>query len=123
VTLGAPGIVQVRLGCSADAAAACRGDIYVQAPARHVVRAARGRHSLRQRRLGHRRFRIDQGKTVTAAVPVLRGHWILRNRRKRVRGRVVIVQRDATGKAIGTTSRPVLLERKWSRRGKQRRRR
>lgn len=134
VTLGAPGIVQVQVGCATGASAACSGDIYVEAPARAFVRrgaraeAARGRHSLRQRRLrhrrlGHRRFRVDQGRTVTTPVPVLRGHYVMRDRRKRVRGRVRVVQRDATGKVLGTTSRPVVLERKWSRRGKQRRRR
>ena len=129
VTLGEPGIVRVELGCSADAAAVCGGDIYVTAPARHFVRAdggvgaARGRHVLRQRRLGHRRFRIEQGRTVTTSVPVLRGHFVMRNRRQRIRGRVLIVQRDAAGKVLGTTSRPVVLERKWSRRGKTRRRR
>ncbi len=129
VTLGTPGIVEVQLGCAAAAAAASSGDIYVEAPARAFVRrrgsvrAARGRHSLRQRRLGHRRFRIEQGKTATTRVPVLRGHYVMRNRRKRVRGRVLVVQRDATGKVLGTTSRPVVLERKWSRRGKSRRRR
>lgn len=129
VTLGEPGIVQVELGCSAGAAAVCSGDIYVTAPARHFVRAdggvsaARGRHQLRQRRLGHRRFRVAPGKLVTASVPVLRGHYVMRNRRKRVRGRVLVVQRDASGKVLGTTARPVVLERKWSRRDKTRRHR
>jgi hypothetical protein len=129
VTLGAPGVVEVHVGCAAEAAAVCSGDIYVEAPARLFVRrhasaqAARGRHSLRQRRLGHRRFRVVQGETVTTPVPVLRGHYVMRNRRKRVRGRVLIVQRDASGKVLGTASRPVVLERKWSRRGISRRRR
>jgi hypothetical protein len=137
VEVGAPGILKVTLGCDADAASVCRGDIYVEIPARYLakkrrhhrhahaagVHAARGHYVARQRRLGHRHFRIAAGKTVSTRVPLrLRGHYVLRNRRKRIRGRIVIVQRNAAGKVLGRTTRPIVLERKWARRGISRRR-
>jgi hypothetical protein len=123
--VGAPGLLQVRLGCEANADAVCRGDIYVEVPARYFVRsgsahklsAARGQHANRQRRIGHRKFRLAQGKKLAAHIRVaLRGHYVLRNRsRTKVRGRLRVVQRDSAGKVLGTTTRPIKLGRKWAR--------
>jgi hypothetical protein len=124
VSVQAPGLLQVRLGCAADANAVCRGDIYLEAPARyfargragHKLRAARGQQAARQRRLAHRRFKVAAGKKVAAHVRVaFRGHYVLRNRKRPVHARLRIVQRNAAGKVLGTTVRPVKLGRKWAR--------
>jgi hypothetical protein len=124
VSVAAPGVVKVRFGCDADPDAVCRGDIYIEAPAHYFVStkghgkvhtAARGHYTAQQRRLGHRRFKVAGGKKLAAHVHVaLRGHYVLRNRHK-VRGRLRVVQRNAAGKVLGTTTRPITLGRKWSR--------
>jgi hypothetical protein len=124
VSVQAPGLLQVHLGCAADANAVCRGDIYLEAPARYFARsgsgnklhAARGQQAARQRRLAHRRFKVAAGKKVAAHVRVaFRGHYVLRNRKRPVHARLRIVQRNAAGKVLGTTVRPVKLDRKWAR--------
>jgi hypothetical protein len=132
VSLAEPGVLDVKVGCAEDANAVCQGDIYIDVPARyfvrkrHGVRAARGQHVRRQRRrIGHRRFRIEAGEVVNKRVRIaFRGQHVLRNRRiRRLRGRVVVLQRNAAGKVLGRTTRPVILERKWARRGARGRRR
>jgi hypothetical protein len=90
----------------------------------HRTSAARGRHTAQQRRrrIGHRKFRVEPGEKGSARLPILeRGHWVLRNRR-RTRGRLVVVQRDEAGKPMAVVTRPIVLNRKWSRRNRRTRR-
>ena len=131
LTVATPERVIAHLGCSSSAADVCRGEIVLSvferrtAPPRPAARAARGRHSLRQQRIGRRRYRVERGKQAALPVRVAyRGHHTLVTRRRRARTRLRVVQRDAAGKVIGVTTRTAWLplERKWSRyRGRKRR--
>jgi hypothetical protein len=127
VTQVAAGVLQVQVGCSEDSPDdVCQGEMWIELPMRDVTQkpgkahAARGHYVIQSK---HRRFRVQRGKTLATSVRLaLRGHWVIRNR-KHVRAELKVVQRDASGKVLGVTSRPVVLDRKWSRRGVGRKRR
>jgi hypothetical protein len=117
-----PGVVVVTIGCAASAASVCMGEVILEltqrVPARgNRVLAARGRYVARQQRVGRRRYRVGRGKRTGARIRLnARGHAILRSRR-RARGRIRIRQRDAAGRLLGETTRPIsFTARKWGRR-------
>jgi Ca2+-binding RTX toxin-like protein len=132
VTIVAPAVASVRVGCADTADAACHGDVYIDVAASALRRthkgrrasAARGHYTAQQRRrrrIAHRKFRVDPGEKVSTRLPILhRGHYVLRNRR-RTRGRLVVVQRDSANKPVGVVTRPIVLNRKWTRRNRRNR--
>ena len=127
VAVTQPRLAVVRIGCSAGAVDGCRGEVVIEAPVlvpvrageRREVGAARGRHVTRQRRIGRKRFNVGSGKSVDTRVRIShRGHHTI-SRKRRVRGRLKVVQRDITGKVLGVSTRPIWLERKWARRSRR----
>ena len=80
---------------------------------------------IQQRRIGQRRYRVERGKQAALPVRVAyRGHYSLVTRRRRARTSLKVVQRDASGKVLGVTTREawVPLPKKWSRYRRHRRR-
>jgi hypothetical protein len=110
----------VRLGCAADAVAACRGDVTLDLPpaakkSAAGVKSARGQYVAQQRRrgrrIGKRSYRIAAGKKKTIAVPVLlRSHYRYLSKRRRTRAVMRITERDPAGKVIDVQTRSVTLK-------------
>jgi hypothetical protein len=119
----------VHLVCSASALEDCRGEIFLSIVRRAKLRrgqrvsSSRAGHTARQCRIGRSRFRIEPGKSLDVKVRINeRGHAILRSKRRQ-RGRLRIVHRDAAGTVTGVTTRSVVYTaRKWGRRKARRRR-
>jgi hypothetical protein len=113
--------VRVALGCAANAANGCRGEVTMELPpgiASHVQRgkviAARGQYVTRQRKrhklIGRRSYRLAAGESKTIAVPVLfRGHYRYLSRKRRSRAIMRIVERDSAGKVVDVQTRSVTL--------------
>ena len=120
----------VPLGCAVTAVAGCQGEVIIELAGAGRSRgdrviAARGRHTLaqrkRNRRIGRREFKLAAGESVKLPVRItLRGHYALASkRRRRARATLKVVQRDAAGKVLSVQTRTVtlrLLKRKWGRR-------
>jgi hypothetical protein len=111
----------VQLACASDAATDCRGDVTLELPlaakkrATGKARAARGQYVAQQRRrgrrIGKRTYRIRVGEKKTIAVPVLlRSHYSLVSRRRRIRAVMRITERNAAGKVFDVQTRSVTLD-------------
>jgi hypothetical protein len=134
LTVASPRSAVAHLACSAEALDGCQGELFVSVFERRPlprrprggVRAARGRHVIQQRRIGRRGYRLGRGKQAALPVRVAyRGRHTLVQRRRRARTKLTVVQRDASGKVLGVTTREawVPLPKKWSRyRGRRSRR-
>jgi RTX calcium-binding nonapeptide repeat (4 copies) len=120
-------VAVVHMACAATAADHCMGEVVLELAGRRAQRrvtsAARGRDKARQRRIGRSRFLIEPGKSLDVRVRINeRGHAIMRSKRRQ-RGRIKIVHRNAAGDITGVTTRSVVFTaRKWGRRKARRRR-